>query len=608
MATTTLCFFSLLAIKRGEPHRARSPVRRSFPVRTTIVAALGLLVSMAQAQAADWPQWRGPDRSNVSLETGLLNKWPQHGPPLAWKGSGLGDGVCPVAVAGGRVFSTGYQGDAEYCTAVSAKDGKRLWTVKVGPAVRESSIMRWLSQRTPTVDADRLYVVTVGGEWICLSTLTGKELWRKHYQKDFEGKRSIWGFCDYPLVDGDNLIITPGGEKATVAALNKHTGETVWTCSLPGGDSSSHAVLVPMEIGGVRQYVNQLSKWMMGVSAKDGKLLWKYDGMRTGTAATYAPVVRGNTVFYASGYGAGHVLLKITRKGNDWGVEEVYRKRSGPYLPWLGSPTQVDSHIFLNSLSGLHCIKRETAQPVWEVRLGRCMYTVADGRLYIRLQKGTMCLAAADSKGYRLIGEFTPPQADSKQPAWTFPVVANGHLFVRDFDTLLCYDVRDVGPRKKNSDAVYVPTPMDVVKKMLEVAAVKKSDVVYDLGSGDGRIVIAAVKAYGCRAVGVEIDEDLVKVAWAQAKEAEVEKQVSLQHADLFEIDFADADVVTLYLLPEMNKRLIPKLERLRPGARVVAHYFPIPGMKPVKVVKMTSEEDDLERNLYLYTIPLKKQ
>jgi outer membrane protein assembly factor BamB/protein-L-isoaspartate O-methyltransferase len=544
----------------------------------------------------------------VSAETGLLKEWPKDGPPLAWKGSGLGDGVSPVAVADGRVFSTGYQGDAEYCTALSAKDGKRLWTVKVGPAVREMAIMRWLSQRTPTVDGERLYVVTVAGEWVCLTAETGKELWRKHFQKDFEGRRGPWGFCDYPLVDGDNLIVTPGGEKATVAALNKRTGEVVWTCSLPGGDTFGYAVLVPAEIGGVRQYVNHLTKWMIGTSAKDGKLLWKYDGMGTRGAATHAPVVRGDTVFYASGYGSGHALLKITRKGNDWAVEETYRLRNNSYVPWLGSPTQVGSHVFLNAAQGLLCIERETGQPAWEKQLGRCTYTVADGRLYVRSQKGAMYLAAADPKAYRSFGEFTPPQGDAKQPAWTFPVVANGHLFVRDFDVLLCYDVRDAGRPKKNADTVFVPTPMDVVKRMLEVAAVKKSDLVYDLGSGDGRIVLAAAKAFGCRAVGVELDEDLVKASRAQAKEAGLEKQVSFQHADLFEAEFADADVVALYLLPEMNKRLIPKLDKLRPGARVVAHYFPIPGVRPAKVVKMTSEEDDVERSLYLYVIPLKKE
>jgi outer membrane protein assembly factor BamB len=585
-----------------------TPTTNPAPPFRAALAALGLLALAAPALAADWPQWRGPGRSNVSAETGLLKEWPPGGPPLAWKAAGLGDGVAPVAVAGGRVFSTGYQGDAEYCTALSAKDGKRLWAVQVGPAVREMAIMRWLAQRTPTVDGDRLYVVTASGEWVCLAAKTGKELWRKHYQKDFGGRRGTWGFCDYPLVDGDRLIVTPGGEKATVAALDKRTGEVVWACPLPGGDSFGYAALVPAEIGGVRQYVNHLAKWMVGVSAKDGKLLWKYDGMGTRVAATHAPVVRGDTVFYASGYGAGHALLRIRRKGNDWAVEEVYRQRTNAYVPWLGSPTQVGGHIFLNTAQGLLCVERGTGTTAWEERLGRCVYTVANGRLYVRSQKGPLYLAAADPKGYRSCGEFTPPVRDGKQPAWTFPVVADGHLFVRDFDTLLCYDVRDAGRPKKDSDAVFVPTPMDVVKRMLEFAAVKKSDVVYDLGSGDGRVVIAAAKAFGCRAVGVELDEDLVKAARAQAREAGVEKRVSFRHGDLFEADFSEADVVALYLLPEMNRRLVPKLGRLRPGARVVAHYFPLPGVRPDRVVKMTSEEDGVERCLYLYTVPLKTE
>jgi outer membrane protein assembly factor BamB len=410
-----------------------------------VLSTLGLSALVTRAPADDWPQWRGPDRSNVSTETGLLKEWPQGGPPLAWKGVGLGDGVSPVAVADGRVFSTGYQGDAEYCTALSAQDGSRLWRVKVGPAVREMAVMRWLSQRTPTVDGQRLYVVTVSGDWVCLTVDTGKEMWRKNFQKDFEGRRGPWGFCDYPLVDGDNLIITPGGEKATVAALNKGTGNVVWTCSLPGGDTFGYAVLIPAEIGGVRQYVNHLTKWMIGVSAKDGKLLWKYDGMGTRIATTHAPVIRGDTVFYAGGYGAGHVLLKITQKSNGWAVEEIYRLKNNSYLSWLGSPTQVGNDIFLNAVQGIICIERDTGRPVWETRLRACVYTVADGRLYIRSQKGAMYLAAADPKGYRSFGEFTPPQRDTKQPAWTFPVVANGHLFIRDFDTLMCYDVRDTG-------------------------------------------------------------------------------------------------------------------------------------------------------------------
>jgi outer membrane protein assembly factor BamB len=572
-----------------------------------IELAAALLAFATQAPAADWPQWRGPDRSNVSAESGLLKEWPQDGPRLAWKGNGLGDGVAPVAVAGGRVFTTGSRGDAEYCTALSAEDGRQLWTVRVGPRVQEMASMRWLAQRTPTVDRERIYVVTVSGEWACLMAETGKELWRKHFQKDFQGSRGPWGFCDYPLVDGDNLIITPGGEKATVAALNNRTGELVWTCSLPGGDRFAYAVLMPAEMGGVRQYVNHLSTSLIGVAAKDGKLLWKYDGMGTRIAATHAPIVRGDTVFYASGYGAGHVLLKIMRNGDKWKVAEVYRQRNKSYVSWLGSPTQVGDHIFLNTNTGMLCIERKSGQPVWEKPLGRCVYTVADGRLYIRSQKGMMYLAAADPKEYRSFGEFTPPQRDAKQPSFTFPVVANGHLFIRDFDTLLCYDVRDTGRPKRAPDAIFVPSPQDVVEKMLELANINKEDVVVDLGCGDGRILVTAAKKYGCKAVGYDIDEECVQLSRENVKKNQVEKLVRIEHEDIFKVDLSKADVVMLYLLPSLNVKLIPQLEKLKPGSRIVSHAFDIRGFKPDKVIPFESKEDGIERHLYLFTTPLKK-
>lgn len=138
--------------------------------------------------ADDWPQWRGPKRSNISEETDLLATWPDGGPPLAWEATGLGDGVVPVAVAGGRVYCTGYKGDDEYCSALSETDGSLVWSVRIGPAVKESQIMRWLNQRTPTVDADRVYVVTVLGDYICLESATGKEIWRRNAINDFESK------------------------------------------------------------------------------------------------------------------------------------------------------------------------------------------------------------------------------------------------------------------------------------------------------------------------------------------------------------------------------------------------------------------------------------
>jgi outer membrane protein assembly factor BamB/protein-L-isoaspartate O-methyltransferase len=568
--------------------------------------ALGMvLFATATASAADWPQWRGPDRSNVSTETGLLKEWPKDGPPLAWKADGLGDGVVPVSVAGGRVFTTGNVGADVICTARSESDGKPLWSAKLGPAAKEMAVMRWLSQTAPTVDGDRLYAVSANGDYVCLAADTGKELWRKHFQKDFDGKKSNWGYCDYPLVDGDRVILTPGGEKAAVVALDRKSGEIVWKCAFPGGDVAAHSVLVVAEIGGVRQYVNHLGKTMVGVAAADGKLLWTYTGLGPRVATTHAPVVFKDTIFYASGYGVGHVLLKITNKDGTFAVEPVYKGR-GDYVPWLGSPTQMGDHLILNTSRGLDCLSRKDGAVVWKEDLGRCTYTVADGRLYVRSQKGPVLLADAGPAGFHKRSEFILPATQSTNPAWTFPVVANGRLYLRDFDTLFCYDVRDLDVRKRKApDAVFVPTPPDVVTHMLDLAGLKKGDLVYDLGSGDGRILIAAAKAHGCKAVGVEIDRELVKQSREAVKEAGVEKLVTIEHGDLFEADFAKADVVAVYILPTMLAKLVPKFNKLKPGSRIVAHAFAIPGVKPAKVTEVTSEEDGVKRKVYLYTVPL---
>ncbi len=255
--------------------------RAPYPL---LLGAVFLAAAAGWAVAGDWSQWRGPDRTNGSTETGLLKEWPKEGPPLVWKAQGLGQGVPPISVAAGRIFTLGYRGPDEFAIALAARDGKPLWSTRVGLSVPEAGGMRWLSQRSPTVDGDRLYAVTVHGELVCLGVRDGKERWRKSYPKDFGGQSGPWGFCDFPLVDGDKLICTPGGDTATVVAVNKKTGEVLWQCAVPGaptategpGVASAYTATVVAEVGGIRQYLNQFSHGTVGVAARGGKFLWHY--------------------------------------------------------------------------------------------------------------------------------------------------------------------------------------------------------------------------------------------------------------------------------------------------------------------------------------------
>jgi outer membrane protein assembly factor BamB len=417
------------------------------------IASRSQLIAIQKSDGTDrpsghWVQWRGPDRSNVSVETGLLQTWPKEGPPLAWKAQGLGDGVASVAVAGGRVYTLGYRDDNEYVITLEEHTGKKLWDAKLGPSVKENPVMRWLTQRTPTVDEDRLYAVTARGDLICLQSADGKELWRKNYVQDFEGKKGVWGYCDYPLVDGDRLICAPGGAKATLVALNKKAGDVIWKCAIPSGDAAGYAATTVSDFG-VRHYINFLGGGVVGVAAKDGKLLWRYDKAANTLANIYTPFAGGDFVFCASGYGSGIALLKLARDGDGLQVREQYfSKRSLP--PWYSNAIYREGHVYLGMTEWLECVALETGETVWKERgsIGGPSNSVwADGRFYLRYSQGQVLLVEATPKGYAEKGRLQIPGAVEKRGS-VAPVVAGGRLYLRDDDLLFCYDVLEGAPNR----------------------------------------------------------------------------------------------------------------------------------------------------------------
>jgi SAM-dependent methyltransferase len=173
---------------------------------------------------------------------------------------------------------------------------------------------------------------------------------------------------------------------------------------------------------------------------------------------------------------------------------------------------------------------------------------------------------------------------------------------------LACVAAFRVLTQRRPPDVPFVATPPDVADAMLQLAEVTKDDVVYDLGCGDGRIVVAAAKKYGCKAVGVDIDPERVREACANASRAGVGHLVTIRQADLFDLDLSPATVVTLFLMPDVNARLVPQLERLRPGSRIVSHQFSMGGVKPRKVLQVHSRDDQLDHTVYLWVTPLEKE
>lgn len=426
--------------------------------RFSRLAALMLLVSgssLSPLVAAEaWPTFRGPDRTAVSPDTGLLQAWPEGGPKLLWETTGLGRGYASVSVAGDQLITLGDNlpslGDDkdEYLLSLAKSNGAIQWKTKLGPAWNEGS-SNWQSSRsTPTIDGDRVYALTAFGKLICCKTSDGTELWRKDLKKDFEGKKGDgWGYSESVTIDGKHLICTPGSDKNTMVALDKMTGELVWSSQREGDRGAGHASIVISNIGGTKVYVQTTASGAMGVRAADGKLLWTYDIDNT-TAVIPSPIVKGDLVFFAAGYKRGGALLKqVAGDNGEVSVEEVYPLNTA-LANKHGGIVLVGDYLFGDSDdAGIpFCAELMTGNIVWKERgPGRNSVTVAaaDGCLYLGFQDGTIALLRASEK-YEKLGEFKAP-GSGERPSWAHPVIIGGKLYLREQDRVLCYDVTAAG-------------------------------------------------------------------------------------------------------------------------------------------------------------------
>ncbi len=418
-------------------------------------------------ESFDWPQWQGPDRNAASKERGLLKEWSKDGPPLAWKIKEVGGGYSAPSIAAGRIFGMSYRGNDEVVWALSETDGKALWATRLGATISQRMPQgKEGSGCTPTVDGESLYVLGMGGDLACLQIKDGKIVWQHSLTGEFGGRAPMWSYRESPLIDGDKIICTPGGQDAILVALDKSTGKTIWKSKLPEGtDGSSgrarggrggsggaaYASAIAIDFDGQRQYVQLTARTLVGIAASDGKFLWRYDRPANGMGINCStPVHHDGFLFAASAYGAGGGLVKLSKDGNG-GVkaEEVYftkrmQNHHGGMIAFDGCLYGANGG---NEGGYLICLDFKTGNVLWDERekgdqgVPKGSVALADGRLYYRTENGTMLLIEPSSKQYIEHGRFDPPDR-SKQPAWTHPVIANGKMYLRDQDVLLCYDVK----------------------------------------------------------------------------------------------------------------------------------------------------------------------
>jgi outer membrane protein assembly factor BamB len=446
-----------------------------------LLAAVVCLVCGSLALADDWPQFRGPDRTGVSKEKGLLKAWPKEGPQLLWTFKDAGIGFSTVSISKGVVYTLGtdlavVKGKAEcideYVIAIDEKKGTELWRTKLGPLFTfKKNAWGDGPRSTPTVDGDRLYALGAQGELVCLDVAKkGAVVWRKNLIKDFGGAMmevagDNWGYSESPLVDGDLLFCTPGGPKGTFLALKKKDGTVAWrTDALTHNAPYSSAVAA--DINGVRQFVqtsydNTAGKetgYLSGIDAKTGRIRWSEPIFKDEVSYAIAPtpIVKGNQVYVTSNPAGCH-LFAIGAGGK---VKEVFAKK------WLkklindhGGVVAVDGFIYGHSRPGMwKCQNATTGEIEWdENNILNCKsgsITAADGKLYLYTDDGVVGLVDADPnpKGVdpTKVSTFTipvksmvPQQRNSSRSSrtWAHPVIANGVLYVRDHEYIFAFKI-----------------------------------------------------------------------------------------------------------------------------------------------------------------------
>jgi outer membrane protein assembly factor BamB len=404
---------------------------------------LGVLFCGTLTVAADWPQFRGPDRDGKSTETGLLKQWPESGPVLLWEADGLGAGYSSAAIARGAVYITGQIDDEGYVFAFDL-NGQPRWKSRYGAEWTRSY---QAARCTPTVEDDRLYVTSGRGAIYCLDAGSGEIRWSLEAAEKYGPQWPRWGMSENVLIDGDQVICTPGGEVASIIALDKMTGQVVWECK-ELTQQSCYCNPIVITRGGRRLLVTMLADSVVGLDAATGKLLWhddldEYHVDRRRLVNANTPIYHDGRIYTTSGYENGGAMLQLSADGTS-----IQRLWTDAVLDvHHGGVVLVDGYLYgsnwtSNSRGDWACLRWEDGRTMYDTRWngnkGSVIY--AEGMLYCYDERtGDVGLVKATPEAFEVVSEFTITKG--KGPFWAHPSIAEGRLYLRHGEYLMVYDI-----------------------------------------------------------------------------------------------------------------------------------------------------------------------
>ncbi len=401
-----------------------------------LITLLGVAVLLAGCGrvGAEWPQWQGPTRDNISQETGWLKNWPEGGPDIVWR-IPIGEGYSGISIVDGRIYTMHSEGEDEFAVCLDASDGAEIWRSRTDDNYQsgEGSGPR----STPAVDGDRVYVLSAKGKLYGLDAGNGEKVWGHDFVTEFESGIPGFGFSTSPIIEGDSLLIEAGGKDGkSIVAFDKGTGAILWTSHTDGAGYSSPIVI---DSNGVRQAIFLTGKSLVSVSPADGTIYWKHVPWPSGNDINAAvPILLpGDRIFVSAAYDKGSVLLQMKSDGDEMSVEEVWRSHD-VMENWMSSSVLLGEYLYGFDEIILKCIEAKTGEQKWAHRgFDRGTLLLADGHLIILGEGGNLGIAEANPSEYKGVAETQLLEGRCFTP----PTFVGGKLYLRNQKELVCVDL-----------------------------------------------------------------------------------------------------------------------------------------------------------------------